>query len=272
MVRFGEAFRLPFSNWGRLGVLFLLASLAGVGGLADKETFAGLGWSLWALLLILPVALFFSWAITGYGLRIAGSAAHGRNELPGFERFFSLLAAALKYMAAMIIYGLPFVLLLVLAFVLIFVGVSSRSAALALVGVLIAVPVGLLWLFFSMYIIPMMMAHFAHENRFSAFFELRKILKKSFTVAYFVPWIVAVAYSGALLVPLFAVIMALAFASIVFPLLSLFLIPASALYTVIVTPTVMSLYGQAYRDVKAVSASATATVVEKAKAHRKSKK
>ncbi len=269
MVKFGEAFRLPFSNWRRLGVLFLLANLAGAGSLVDKEIWAGLGWGLWALLLVVPVALFFSWAVTGYGLRIAGLAIHGRNELPGFEKFFSLFITGLKYVAAMIIYGLLFLLPLALAFVLIFVGASSNSAALALVGMLIAVPVGLLWLFFSMYIIPMLMAHFAHENLFSAFFELRKILKKSFTVSYFVPWIVAAAYSGALFVPLFAVIMVLASASIVFPLMNLLLIPPSALYTVIVTPTVMSLYGQAYHDVKAASPAAASA---KAKGHAKSKK
>lgn len=257
MVNYGAAFKLPFSNWGRIGVFFLLALLAS----AVSEIFsmfvelgrrapAALGLQHVLLMFILIiVTLFFSLITTGYTLRIVGNASHGKNVLPSFEKFFSMFMPGLKYSLAMIIYAIPFLVVGGVVFVLLLAGSTGNSSGTIVGGAMLLIPVVLAWLVFAVYLFPMLMAHFAHENRFAAFFELRKVLKYAFSSAYFVPWLAAFGYGIALFIPYFIIIIPVSVMSVVTPLAALLTAPVSALYTVILTPTVMSLYGQAYHDV-----------------------
>ena len=257
MVNYGAAFKLPFSNWGRIGIFFLLALLTS----AVSEVFsmfwelgrrvpAALGLQqLLPMFFLIVVMVFFSLITTGYTLRIVGNASHGKNVLPSFEKFFSMVMPGLKYSLAMIIYAIPFLVVGVVAFVLLFAGSTALSSGITIGGAMLLIPIVLVWLVFAAYVLPMLMAHYAHENRFAAFFELRKVLKYAFTSAYFVPWLAAFGYGIALSIPYFIIILPISVMSVVTPLAALLTAPVSALYTVILTPTLMSLYGQAYHDV-----------------------
>ncbi|MBI2141370.1 DUF4013 domain-containing protein [Candidatus Woesearchaeota archaeon] len=276
MVNYGAAFKLPFTNWRRLGALFLLVLVAGLPSILlqmfKKDAISLVLTSGWAGLIafylaFFLVSMFLYMAISGYSIRIARHAAHGKNALPPFEKFLSLFAAGFKYSVALLIYSLPLVLLLVLSVFLLYT--SFRLFGILLL--VIAMPFAVLWMFFIMYSGPMLMAHFAYENRFAAFFELGRILKYSFTMAYFVPWIVALGYSIALFIPYFVIVMIVALISYANPssaAANVLMSVLSGLYTVILTPTVMNLYGQAYHDVKAASPAAAPA---KAKGHAKSK-
>ncbi|MBI2143235.1 DUF4013 domain-containing protein [Candidatus Woesearchaeota archaeon] len=252
MVNYGAAFKLPFSNWGRIGIFFLLAlftsavsEVFSMFGELGRRAPAALGVQHVLLIIFLAVVtLFFSLATTGYTLRIVGNASQGKNVLPSFEKFFSMAMLGLKYFLAMVIYAIPFLAVGGIAFVFLFAGGSVG-------GAMLLIPVILIWVLFAVYILPMLMAHFAHEGRFSAFFELRKVLKYAFTTAYFVPWLAAFGYGIALFILYFIIILPVSLISLVTPLAALLTAPVSALYTVILTPTVMSLYGQAYHDVTA---------------------
>ncbi len=274
MVNYGAAFKLPFSNWGRIGIFFLLALLT----LVISEVFSMFGelvrrapaalglQQLWPMFFLGVVMAFFSLVTTGYSLRIVGNASHGKNVLPSFEKFFSMFMPGLKYFLAMIIYAIPFLVVGSVAFVLLFAGGAGNSSGITIGGAMLLIPVVLVWLVFAAYILPMLMAHFAHEGRFAAFFELRKVLKYAFTSAYFVPWLAAFGYRIALFIPYFIIILPVSVISLVTPFVALLTAPVSALYTVILTPTVMSLYGQAYHDVTAGKGKSVAVAVpEKAK-------
>ncbi len=259
MVNYGAAFKLPFSNWKRVGVLFvltlvisLLSEASSVISELGKNELGSITMKLLLVELVLfLVMIFFSIIESGYGLRIVRSASQGRSELPSFEKFFSLLVQGLKYSLATLIYFIPFIIAMIIGVALVIGGAASHSAGLIVTGVVILVPILLVWLVFAAYVLPMLMAHFAHEGRFSAFFELRRTLKYAFTVSYFVPWLAAFGYSIALFIPYFIVLLPISLISIVVPVAALLIAPVSALYGTILTPTVMSLYGQAYYDVRA---------------------
>ena len=268
MVNYGVAFKLPFTNWGRLGLLFLLASFAGISQLADKRILPALGLNLaWALLIFL-VAMFFSLVVGGYSFRIAGCAARGKNIMPQFEKFFWLVTPPLKYTIALIAYALPLIF---------FIGLTAfmLGMRLPLAGLLLMITTALfaiMWMFLLFYAGPMLVTHFAHENRFMALFELRKVLKYAFSAAYFAPWLAASTYSGALLVPFFIFAIIFGMASLVSPLLSLFIIPVSSIYTVIVSPTAMNLYGQAYHEITAGKKETKGITVAAAAVSKKAKR
>lgn len=258
MVNYGAAFKLPFSNWGRFGALFVLMLVISTLSEATSaisslrgNALAGFNLKLLLVVLVLFLAMiFFSLIAAGYTLRIAGSAAHGRNEFPSFENFFPLIVPGLKYFLATLIYFIPFLIAMAIGAALIIGGIAAPSSGIAVAGVVLLIPILLAWLVLTAYILPMLMAHFAHEGRFSAFFELRKMLKYAFTSAYFMPWLAAVGYSIALSIPYFIISMPIIFLSIASPLTALIAAPVSALYSIIMTITVSNLYGQAYYDVK----------------------
>lgn len=271
MVNYGQAFKLPFTDLRRSGALLLIALVVSVKGLIDKDTFEFLGISLESAPVLpvllgfgiaLLVILFFSIIFSGYLVRITSSAAHGRNLMPSFDGFGSLMLQGLKYFAGMLVYGLPFAVMFVIWVVLILSGD-------ALGGVLLLLPVLLLWIFFFAYIIPMMTAHFSYEGRFAAFFELRKIFKYAFTTAYFVPWLVALAYSIGITIPSLIAGVLVGLLSLANPVLLLLVLPLDALTTVVLIPAVMNLYGQAYHEVRAASSLAATA---KTKGHVKGKK
>lgn len=259
MVDYGAAFKLPFSNWGRIGIFFLLALFTSavsevVSMLLElvRRAPSALGVNHVLLILVLAIVLlFFSLITTGYTLRIVANASHGRNVLPSFEKFFSMFMPGLKYSLAMIIYAIPFLVVGGVAVVLLLRGISLNSPGMIIGGAMLLIPIVLVSLVFAVYILPMLVAHFAHKDRFAAFFELRKALKYAFTTAYFLPWLAAFGYSIALFILYFIIVLPVTVISLVTPLAALLTAPVSALYTAILTPTLMSLYGQAYHDVTA---------------------
>jgi len=189
--------------------------------------------------------LFFSTVISGYSIRIAANAMRGKNEMPPFDNVPSLIGSGFKYFGATLIYALPVLLFIIL----IVVAAATKSLVLLLFTGIIGVIVIFLWFLFMLYCGAMLLAHFAHENRFAAFFEFRKILKYSFTSAYFVPWMAAIGYSIGIGIPYIILAFIVGLFTDISPLAMLFLVPFSALFTVIITPTATNLYGQAYRDV-----------------------
>ncbi len=259
MVNYGAAFKLPFSNWGRFAALFLLAFVTSgmsvstsVISSLSKNALVGVALKLLLVeLALFVVTIFFSLITMGYTLRIVRSAAQGKNVLPSFDNFFSMIVPGLKYFLASLIYSIPFIIFIVIGAALVIWSIASHSSGAAVIGIVISVPIFLAWLIFAAYIQPMLMTHFAHENRFSAFFELRRCFKYAFTSAYFVPWLAAFGYSIAFFIPYFIIIMPLSLLTTATPLAALLTVPISALYSTILAPTVSNLYGQAYHDIRA---------------------
>lgn len=278
MADYGEAFKLPFTNWHRSCILFLLVVVAGLPadlaqvfpkGVLSLAMASGLAnfIALSIVFVIITVILYI--VISGYTVRLTSYASHGKNIMPPFEKPFALLAAGLKYAIALLIYALPLIFLLILLILLLKGPGSLRIVGLVLLA--FSVVFALVWSFFMFYSGPMLMAHFAYENRFAAFFELRKILKYSFSLAYFVPWVVAVGYSIGLAIPLLVLILPLALIAQFYPPANLLASIISAVYAVILTPTVSSLYGQAYRDVISAKPLAASAETRPAKPKRSKK-
>lgn len=244
MINYREAFRLPFTNWKRAGILFIIGLFTNLINLLDEKTALLLGFPFVSGavgLVIYVIAIFSSLLLAGYTIRIAGSAAAGRNELPSFANIPSMLVQGLKYIAAVIVYIIPLLVLFV-------IGIAANTLRSLAVLALIILAVFALVVLLG-YVLPLVLVHFAHENRFAAFFELRKILKYAFTSTYFVALLVAAAYSFAAFIPLLIPFFMMLFAVGAVPaLISMVLL--GAVYTTIITPTTTSLYGQAYREVR----------------------
>ena len=266
MVNYGTAFKLPFTNMQRFAVLFLIAVLASLASttyqiiqkLAEGNAAPGSAPSpvlLSAWLVTLIVKIIFSTLLVGYSIRIAANAVRGKNEMPSFDNFPELAGKGFQYLASSLIYSLPLI-----AFLL---GLTLAMATKSL-GFLLAVAVFggfamLIWAFFVIYSGPVLMTHFAHEGRFSAFFEITKILKISFNGTYFIAWLGAIGYSIGIAIPyvIVAVLVGL-LAHFTTPYALVLVVPFSAFYTVILTPAVTNIYGQVYREVTAGKHAATA--------------
>ena len=265
MVNYGVAFKLPFTNMQRFAVLFLIAALASLakttyqiiqkiadGNAAPGSVHPPIVLSAWLATFILEI--IFSTILVGYSIRIAANAVRGKNEMPSFDNVPELAGKGLQYLAASLIYSSPLI-----AFLL---GLTLAIAAKSL-GLLLAVAVFggflmLIWAFFMIYSMPMLMTHFAHEGRFAAFFEITKILRISFNSTYFVAWLAAIGYSIGIAIP-YAIISVMVGLLVRFttPYALVIIVPFAALYTVILTPAVTNIYGQAYRDITAGKHAAT---------------
>ena len=269
MVNYGAAFKLPFTNLQRSAALFLLAALASLAHATYqiiklsvvKSAGQGLGTApvtLLAAIISFMAATIFYAVIFGYSIRIMATAINGKNELPSFGNFTSLITTGLKYLVATLIYFLP---LIIAALIIIPAGAFGLSVVVAL-AILIAV---LLWLILLIYLIPVLLANFAHEKRFAALFDLKKSFKYAFTGAYFAPWAAALGYTIALTVPYSIVVGIIGLFSLLTPLALMLTVPIAAIYIVILNPTVNSLYGQAYRDVMVSKHAAVAAAATKGK-------
>ncbi len=281
MVNYSAAFKLPFTSLNRSAALFFIAAVASLANVSYSITSEMLkndagrysGQAIWlnlsAGLISFGIGLFFSVVLSGYSIRIAANAMRGKNEMPPFDNVPSLIGAGFKYMAALIAYTLPLLLIITL------MALSAVAKPAVLLLSALVIFAAFLWLFFICYCGPMLLAHFARENRFAAFFELGKILKYSFTPAYFIPWLAAFGYSIGIGIPYIIIVILISFLSMISPLAMLLLVPFGALFTLILTPTVASLYGQAYREViggKAIATAAAPVRVKPKAAKGKSKK
>ncbi|MBI3036209.1 DUF4013 domain-containing protein [Candidatus Woesearchaeota archaeon] len=270
MVSYRQAFRLPFTNWHRFGALFLISLFVNLGDLADKDTLQALGVYLGpaAVLLgmgILMLAALFSAALfSGYLVRVANGAARGKNEMPSFGGFSSLFSQGLKYIAGIVLYALPFVLIVG---IVAFLGAAQMNAALSAIVIAAAI----FGVFMLAYMWPLAMVHFAFEKKFSAFFDFGRIFKYAFKGAYFVPWLVALAYSIGISLPFLVLGAITGFISLLIPYVLLLVVILDAFLAAILSPSVTSIYGQAYGDVTGVKGTA-APAVAKPKAHHKAAK
>lgn len=276
MVNYGAAFKLPFTNIGRSATLFLISGLASLAntsyqivrklatqGAVQDSSQTLLILSVWFISILL--ALVFYSVISGYSIRTAANAIRGRNELPPFDKVPSLIGTGLQYFAAILIYSLP----VIIFGLLIAVALAINSLILLMFAAVIGGIAVILWFLLMLYAGPLLMSNFACEKRFAAFFDVRKILKYSFTSAYFVPWIVALGYTIGISIPYTIVAVFVSLLARISPFATLFLVPLAGLYTVFATPAVTNLYGQAYHDVvvgkRAETKPATAAAAGKAK-------
>lgn len=264
MVNYGEAFKLPFTNWKTFGILCLIAAFGGTGGFIDKDIFELLGIQLsWASFSwILPVVLvsaFFGLLLMGYQLRVARNAVRGNNSMPSFDDIGALLRQGLKYWAATLVYLIPFVIVILAITSLVML--RGRAVAGGILMLLLLIIIGIFWMG---YIFPVLVANFAYQGRFLAFFEVKKAFRIAFNARYFIPWLAVIGYSIGVYMPALILGVIIGLVALVSPLVILASIPFDAVATVIIGVTAMNIYGQAYHDI--VSAKpAVATVAAKRK-------
>ncbi|MBI2581220.1 DUF4013 domain-containing protein [Candidatus Woesearchaeota archaeon] len=282
MVNYGAAFRLPFTNWRRLLVLWALSSavllvpLAATGRLlinifrlpaVPQLSLSGLEWA--AIGLAIVAAFVLGLISFGYIIRVAGYAAEGRNVMPPFENVSGMLASALKYAMAAVAYTL----LITLPYVIVFGVLALPIGLFKVMPVLLITIWTFAWLIFSIYAVPMLITHFSHNKRFAALFAFGRAVKYSFTTAYFVPWIVAFGYAYGLgtlayMVAYFSIIASVVAASFSgqftagIVAVGLFVLVMYVFIYQIIYVTSFSLYGQAYHD---ITSSKAASVAGKAK-------
>jgi hypothetical protein len=280
MVDYGAAFKLPFTDWKKFSIFYLLVSISlavpafffgkifvQLMTIQNPEDTAALfsGIDIGTLLLSGIVFLVFNLLVTGYGLRLQANAANGRNALPSFNNIIGLLTIALKLTLGVGIY------LAILMFVYLIIAMSFivLPGLLKLIGVILIILV-IAPMIISVYAFPMLIVHFASQNRFTALFEIKTALKYSFKLVYFLSWLIAFGYSY--LVGMAAYLVAMIVFLALSPVnLMLAIIVALELYLIsfwIVQVTKYSLYGQAYNGI----AHKKAKVIQSAKPYRKKAK
>lgn len=279
MVNYGAAFKLPFSNFRRSGLLFLVFLLSSIisqtttflQGPVSAEASVSVGRSLATLTLSLITMLLGLFAV-GYGFRIEAAAVRGQNVLPPFENITGMIGRGLQYFVAAIIYVIPFMIVLLAGILMVTGGAVAASVPLILAGVLLLLPLSILALFFFLYIMPVIEVHFAVERRFRSLFALRTCFKKAFATAYAVPWLVATGYMLLLVLLYLIVYLPTYFASLAVPAIGFISVPFTALFSFLSLATTTNLFGQAYGVTRGTSAVAALPAARQRPTRKETKK
>ncbi len=277
MVNYRAAFKLPFSNWKRTGLYFLISLFVSIlsqivsvlmGGNSPGEPVELSGSKILLIVLLYAPIILASFLTSGYSLRIAGAATKGQNILPEFQNILGMMGRGFQYVVASIIYSIPFLFILALSIVLMVAGGTSQSAMLVAIGAILMVPLAIIGLLFFLYLFPLLVVHFSHQERFGALFSVGKGIKYAFTVAYFVPCLVALAFGFLVVIIYVALLVPTSLASLANPWLGLFEAPVTALFAIFTGITLWNLFGQAYREAAGISTHSVSSVGK----HRAAKK
>jgi hypothetical protein len=156
------------------------------------------------LLSIIPIVNFIA---VGYTLACAKTAMKKKYSLPEWKEIGGYFVKGfLSGVIALIYMIIP---IGVIAFTAGTIGYAIWTAIMTgatpaigslFVGAGFGLIVGLILMLFAMYILPIAVLSYISADKFGAAFEIGTVLRKSFSVSYFVSWIVAIAYSVILMI------------------------------------------------------------------------
>jgi len=244
MVNFDAAIKRPFQDFKKLGIgvtiytigIILFIILIGLIGSIMSPSLNSINLTILFVSILFPIAIFFF--ISGYGFECAKTAMNKQSELPEWKNWGNLWLRGFLGFFISLIYYLP---IFAITRLMITMNLSLPITKISINLILLVILLLLL-----AYIIPMAMMFFVDKWKFGAAFKLGAILRKSFTGKYFVAWLVVFVYSLALalLFRLFLKItQEILFISLIFLILSLFL-------NIAVVITSMTVYGEAYSEIK----------------------
>ena len=225
MVNFGEAIKMPFQDFKKLGI----------------------GSLMYMIPLVNIVTSFFA---SGYGLECAKTAMKKKSKLPEWADWGNLWIRGFLSLLISIIYFIPLMILSVLfvgPLVLKMMGgilssnpetflesLGSTGSAIAFLG---------LFALLIAYMLPMAIMFFVDKWNFGDAFKVGAVFKKACTSKYFVAWIILVVY--AMVVGWIVALLAAATAVIVIiPLIVM------GFWNMILTITAMTIFGEVYSEIK----------------------
>jgi hypothetical protein len=165
-----------------LSVLFLLI------GLALSVLLIGL--------VILPLALLPGLALFGYYVAVLRGATSNNPDPPRFREWKRLIGDGGRFLVISIAYGIPFVVLSGVFFVVLAASEATvgNTAAEAIAAVIAAITalLAVCYLLVYAYIQPLAMANFAREDRLRSAFDLAILREVGLSKAYALAWLLSV--------------------------------------------------------------------------------
>ena len=151
-----------------------------------------------SLLGVIPVVNLIA---SGYIIENARNALNKNKNLPEWDNWSDLFISGLAVAIISILYSVPSILLFTIGFgsILIRVLASQEITAsillTAIAGSALTILAGLLLLLVAMYVIPIAILNYIHNNNFSSAFHLGKIFRVAFTCKYLAAWLIMLIYS-----------------------------------------------------------------------------
>jgi hypothetical protein len=189
---------------------------------------------------------------SGYSLVCAKNSIKGDNNLPLWSNFIDMFVKGMLAMVITIIFIIPSILVSVLWKGPDFLnkGLALFRTQLNLLDVFgMSLVVFIVLFLLALYVLPYALMKFVDKNRFTAAFDLIEIFERSFTPSYFFAWIVCAAYIGVVSLVMGLITMILMFipsSLLVFALL----IVISGYISIITSITVMTIFGEVYRQIR----------------------
>jgi len=173
MVDYTEAIKRPFSDLTKLAIGILLS--------------------------IIPIVNLIA---AGYTLTCAKTAMKKKYDLPEWKDIGGyFIKGILTAVIGLIYLIIPLGIIVFTAGTLVYAiwtailtGTTPAIGSL-FVGAGFGLVVGLLLMLFAIYILPIAVLNYIASDKFGAAFEFGQVLRKAFSVSYFVAWIVAIVYS-----------------------------------------------------------------------------
>lgn len=170
------------------GLLPVLSFLLGFVGLALSVLLIGL--------VLLPLALLPGLALFGYYVAVLRGATAGNPDPPRFREWKRLIGDGGRFLVISIAYGIPFVILIGVFFVVLAASEATvgntTAETVAAVGAAITALAAVCYLFVYAYVQPLALANFARENRVRAAFDLAVLREAGLSKAYALAWLLSV--------------------------------------------------------------------------------
>lgn len=187
-----------------------------------------------AILNILPIINFFS---AGYVIRVANaSIKKDIKSMPEWNDFGDLFVKGLLGFLILMIWLIPALIIVGIIGGTALISAFSGSFDLALIAELgTALLIGAILFIIIGYFVPLAILSYADKDKFSAGFDVSKIVKKAFTPEYFVRWLISI-----FIMMVFTVIAGL------IPKLSIVLTPIASFASMII---MFTLIGEVYNKI-----------------------
>lgn len=254
MVDYGAAIKRPFSDWKKLLIGAFIIFISSVVALV----FGKAGYDLLAVVFI--VTLLLSFIIRGYYARCAITVLKKSLKLPGWEKIGNLISRGFFISLLMFIYGLPALLVLVLAggsaFIEIFTALAQGAVPSfeAMGNFWRALVPSVLLMILASYLIPVAIMGYLKKNRFGAAFNIGEVFRKAFTGPYIISILVIIAYAVGVMIV--AGLLSLILGGITTLLTGTMYISTiigyaiSALASIIITITAYTIFAETYLELK----------------------
>ena len=145
-------------------------------------------------MIYIPIATVTVWITQGFVFRATRSILKNDYSIPNLNNFGDMVKKGIKLWAISIIYTIIMIIFIIILIIMVYFSYLINPTLAMILGILFGI-IGIIALVLLSYILPMAITHVIATDNFKEGFNIKKILKISFTSTYFVTFLIAIFYN-----------------------------------------------------------------------------